>query len=64
MAQPFKVEGFVLGFCLLALGSLWTLANFGVVDLLPTLRTYWPVSLIVWGVAEILNTLLSKETSR
>jgi hypothetical protein len=31
---------------------------------LPTLRTYWPVSLIVWGVAEILNTLLSKETSR
>ncbi len=64
MAQPFKVESFVLGFCLLALGALWTLANFGALDLLRTLRTYWPVSLIVWGVAEILNTFLAKEPSR
>jgi hypothetical protein len=64
VAQPFKVESFVLGFCLLALGALWTLANFGTLDLLRTLRTYWPVSLIVWGVAEILNTFLAKETSR
>jgi hypothetical protein len=43
---------------------LWTLANFGTLDLLRTLRTYWPVSLIVWGVAEILNTFLAREPSR
>lgn len=53
----FRVEAFVLGLCLLALGVAWTLANLGVLELLPTLRTWWPVSLIVWGVAELANSL-------
>jgi len=56
----FKVEGFVLGVCLLALGVLWTLANLGQLDLLPTLRTWWPVSLVIWGLAELAQSLLVK----
>jgi hypothetical protein len=54
----FKVEGFVLGVCLLALGVLWTMANLDMLDLLKTLRTWWPASLIVWGAAELFNSML------
>jgi hypothetical protein len=53
----FKVESFVLGVCLLALGVFWTLANLGMLDLLGTLRTWWPASLVVWGAAELVNSL-------
>jgi len=55
----FKVESFVLGCCLLALGTAWTFANLGMLDLLATLRTWWPASLVLWGFAEIVNTLLA-----
>ena len=57
----FKVEGFVLGVCLLALGVIWTLANLGQLELLPTLRTWWPASLVLWGAAELSQSLASKE---
>jgi hypothetical protein len=40
---------------LIGLGVLWTLANMGRIDLLPTLRTYWPVVLVVWGGAELVS---------
>ena len=60
----FKVEGFVLGVCLLALGVLWTMANLGMLDLLKTLRTWWPASLIVWGGAELVNSLLVRPRGR
>lgn len=53
----FRIEGFVLGFCLLALGVVWTLANLGALELLPTLHRWWPVSLVVWGLAELSNSL-------
>jgi hypothetical protein len=52
----FRVESFVAGFCLLAVGVLWTLANLGMLDLLGTLRTWWPASLVVWGAAELFNS--------
>lgn len=55
----FKVESFVLGCCLLALGSVWTAANLGMLDLLPTLRRWWPASLVLWGAAELVNTLVA-----
>ncbi len=48
-----RVESLVLGACLVALGVVWTLANLGLLELLPTLRRYWPLSLIVWGLAEL-----------
>jgi len=57
----FKVESFVLGLCLLALGVIWTLANLGQLELLPTLRTWWPTSLVLWGVAELVQSLAAKE---
>jgi hypothetical protein len=47
-------EGLTAGVALIGLGLLWTLANLGRIDLLPTLRTYWPVTLVVWGLAELL----------
>lgn len=57
----FRVEGFVLGVCLLALGVTWTLANLGQLELLPTLRTWWPASLVLWGAAELTQSLAAKE---
>jgi hypothetical protein len=54
VARPFRSEGLVLGLLLVALGSAWMAANLGKLDLLPTLRTWWPASLVVWGVVELV----------
>ena len=59
-----SVEGVVLGCCLLALGTVWTLANLGQLDLLVTLRTWWPASLVLWGFIELVNTLFSGRSGR
>ena len=59
-----KVESFVLGFCLLSVGILWTLANLGELELLKTLRTWWPTSLVVWGLAELFNSLVAAARAR
>jgi hypothetical protein len=53
--MSFRPETLALGLCLVALGLLWTLANLGMLDLLYTLRTYWPASLIVWGALELVD---------
>lgn len=53
-----RVERLVIGFCLVGLGGLWTLANLGRVDLLDALHTWWPASLIFWGVLELFATLV------
>lgn len=47
-------EGLTLGLLLTALGVLWTLSNLGVLEMLPLLRTWWPVSLVTWGLLELL----------
>ncbi len=61
MNRPsFSPEGLTLGLCLVALGLLWTLANMGRLDLLPALRTYWPVSLILWGLLEIADLVIRR----
>jgi cell wall-active antibiotic response 4TMS protein YvqF len=52
-----RVEGLVLGLCLVALGVVWTLSNLGRLDLLTTLRTWWPASLVVWGALELAAAL-------
>ena len=49
------VEGVVVGAGLVGLGTAWTLANAGRLDLLLTLRTWWPSLLILWGVLELIN---------
>jgi len=53
-----RVERLVMGFCLVGLGALWTLANLGRVDLLDALHTWWPASLVFWGVLELFETLV------
>lgn len=57
MIGSVRVEGLVLGLCLVALGVVWTLANLGRLDLLTTLRTWWPASLVVWGGLELAAAL-------
>lgn len=53
-----RVEGLVVGIGFVALGILWTLSNLGQVDLLRTLRTWWPLWLVLWGTLELVNTAL------
>jgi hypothetical protein len=54
-SSSFSPEGVTLGACLVALGVLWTLANAGRIELLPVLRAWWPLSLVLWGVLELLD---------
>ncbi len=54
----FSIERVVLGFALLALGVLWLLANAGRLDLLGTLRTWWPSLLVLWGGLELAQSLV------
>jgi len=60
----FRPETLALGLSLVALGVLWTLANLGALDLLATLRTYWPMSLIVWGVLELVAAFARRSERR
>jgi hypothetical protein len=53
MAGSFRPEGLVVGVILVAVGVLWTLSNLGRIDLLATLRTWWPLALVVWGLVEL-----------
>jgi hypothetical protein len=66
MAQAFRVrpEAVVLGFALIALGVLWTLANVGTLDLLGTLRRWWPVTLVLWGCLELYQSYADARTGR
>jgi hypothetical protein len=65
MNRPvFSPEGLTLGVCLTAVGILWTLANVGRLELLPTLRTWWPLSLVVWGVLELADLILRRSSGR
>ena len=41
--------------CLVTLGVLGTLANLGRLELLPLLRTWWPLALVLWGVLELVD---------
>ncbi len=63
-ARAFSVEGLVLGVCLVAVGILWLLSNLGRLDLLDTLRTWWPVSLVVWGGLDLASFYLGRLSGR
>jgi cell wall-active antibiotic response 4TMS protein YvqF len=56
-----RVEGLVLGLCLVGLGVVWTLANLGHLDLLETLRRWWPASLVLWGALELIAAWSRRE---
>ncbi len=54
MFRALRPESFTAGLVLVTLGILWTLSNMGRLDLLATLRTWWPLTLVIWGVAELV----------
>jgi hypothetical protein len=61
MSRPsFSPEGLTFGAGLVALGVLWTLSNMGRVDLLSTLRTFWPLLLVLWGILELVDFALRR----
>jgi hypothetical protein len=60
MPATVKVEGIVLGLALFGLGTAWLLSNLGRVDLLTTLRTWWPLTLVVWGGLELYQALAAR----
>jgi hypothetical protein len=64
MARPFKPEAFVLGLSLVALGVAWILGNSGRIDLLGTLRAWWPLTLVLWGALELVAVALDHRTRR
>jgi hypothetical protein len=65
MSRPsFSPEGLTLGTALIAMGVLWTLANVGSLDLLGTLRTWWPLTLVLWGVLELVDLGLRRLSGR
>jgi len=59
-AFGFSPDVFALGFCLLAAGVVWTLASLGRLDAIDFLHTWWPVSLVVWGLAELMAAVLGR----
>jgi hypothetical protein len=65
MSRPaFSPEGLTLGIGLVAVGVLWTLSNLGQVDLLYALRTWWPLSLVLWGGLELVDLAIRRAASR
>jgi hypothetical protein len=50
---PIRVESVVIGLGLIGLGVVLTLGNLERLDALHTLRTWWPLLLVVWGGLEI-----------
>jgi hypothetical protein len=65
MSRPaFSPEGVTLGFCLVALGVLWTLANLGRLELLPVVRTWWPLSFVLWGALELADLWVRRSSGR
>jgi len=65
MSRPaFSAEGVTLGVCLVALGVLWTLSNLGRVEMLPLLRTWWPLSFVLWGALELVDLAVRRSSRR
>jgi hypothetical protein len=56
MALRFKPEALVLAVCLIGLGAIGTLGNMGRIDTLYVLRTWWPASLVLWGLLELVRS--------
>jgi len=64
VARPFRPEPLVLGLSLVGVGVVWMLANAGRLDLLATLRAWWPLTLVVWGALELVALALDGEARR
>ena len=61
MGARVNAERVVFGVGLIALGTFWLLANAGWIDLLATLRRWWPSILVVWGLLELYNVVVDRQ---
>jgi hypothetical protein len=61
--SAFSPEGVTFGVSLVLLGVLGTLANLGKLELLPLLRTWWPLTLVLWGVLELADLWIRRSSS-
>ena len=61
--SAFSPEGVTFGVSLVVLGVLGTLANLGKLELLPLLRTWWPLTLVLWGVLELADLWIRRSDS-
>lgn len=61
MPLRLRPEALTLGLTLVGVGTLALLANLGRLDFLDTVRAWWPLSLVVWGVLEIAASLARQE---
>jgi hypothetical protein len=61
--SAFSPEGVAFGVSLVVLGVLGTLANLGKLELLPLLRTWWPLTLVLWGVLELADLWIRRSDS-
>jgi hypothetical protein len=64
MAARLRPEGLTLGLSLVGVGAVALLANLGRLDFLETMHTWWPLSLLVWGVFEVVASLLHRPERR
>jgi hypothetical protein len=64
MAPRLRVEPMVVGLCLTGVGVLWILGNLGRLDFLTALHRWWPLSLLAWGVLELLVSWAGHGSSR
>ena len=64
MARPFRPELLVFALSLIAVGVAWLLGNAGRIDLLATLRGWWPLTLVLWGVLELVAYFLARDARR
>lgn len=63
-ARAFSPEGLTVGICLVGIGVLWLLSNLGRLELLTTLRTWWPLSLVLWGGLDLLDFYSGRVSGR
>ena len=59
-----RVEQLVFGLGLVGLGVVWTLGNYGKLDVLDTLHRWWPLLLVVWGGLELALSLTRRSQAR
>lgn len=63
MASRFRPEGVTMGLGLVGLGVATLLGNLGRIDLLSTVRHFWPLLLVVWGVLELWLTYSTRRSA-